>query len=202
MSKEISKFYRDEVVLPAYVQNDLRQKKKINIKRLKDGLVEYNQEKGTDYKICEDRVQGSLVMHTVVQNDGNDYDIDVAIVFEKNNLGELGALATRNMVANALRRKTKQFSAEPEVKTSCVRVKYVDGYHMDFAVYRRYKENESDTEYLYEHAGAEWSVRGIRALEDWFKEEITQKGNGPAPENCTKRRVSPDGTIEAKERGA
>ena len=25
---------------------------------------------------------------------------------------------------------------------------------------------------------------------------------GPAPENCTKRRVSPDGTIEAKERGA
>ena len=27
-------------------------------------------------------------------------------------------------------------------------------------------------------------------------------GSGPAPGNCTKRRVSPDGTIEAKERGA
>lgn len=41
------------------------------------------------------------------------------------------------MVANALKRKTKQFRAEPEVKTSCVRIKYSDGYHIDFAIYRR-----------------------------------------------------------------
>lgn len=34
----------------------------------------------------------------------------------------MGAQVTRNMVANALKRKTKQFRAEPEVKTSCVRV--------------------------------------------------------------------------------
>ncbi len=80
------------------------------------------------------------------------------------------------MVANALRRKTKQFNAEPEVKTSCVRIKYEDGYHVDFAVYRRYKESETDTEYKYEHAGSEWSSRDVRAIEDWFKGEI--EGNG------------------------
>lgn len=173
---KFNKFYRNEVVLSATDQNDLREKKKLNVKRLKDGLDEYNQEKGTDYKICEERVQGSMAMHTVVQNDENDYDIDVAIVFEKSNLDGLDPLQTRNMVANALRRKTKQFSVEPEVKTSCVRVKYADGYHIDFAVYRRYKENESDTEYKYEHAGEQWSERGIRALEDWFKDEIAKKG--------------------------
>ena len=33
-------------------------------------------------------------------------------------------------------------------------------------------------------------------------DQSTEKAHGPAPENCTKRRVSPDGTIEAKERGA
>lgn len=55
-------------------------------------------------------------MHTIVQNDENDYDIDVAIVFEKSNLNGLGAMATRNMVADALKRKTKQFNAEPEIK--------------------------------------------------------------------------------------
>lgn len=176
MSTTFNKFYRKKVVLPATIQNDLRDKKKLNIKRLKDGLLEYNQEKGTDYKISEERVQGSMAMHTIVQNDGKDYDIDVAIVFEKSNLNGLGAMATRNMVADALKKKTKQFNAEPEVKTSCVRIKYEEGYHIDFAVYRRYKENEEDTEYKYEHAGAEWSERGIRALEDWFGNEIKEKG--------------------------
>lgn len=83
LSAEFNKFYRNKVVLPATVQNELREKKKLNIKRLKDGLLEYNQENGTSYKICEDRVQGSMAMHTVVQNDEKDYDIDVAIVFFK-----------------------------------------------------------------------------------------------------------------------
>lgn len=176
MSKEFNKFYRNEVVLPATTQHDLREKKKLNIRRLKEGLKEYNEEKNKSYKICEERVQGSMAMHTIVQNDKNDYDIDVAIVFEKDNLGDLGALATRNMVADALKRKTKQFSVEPEVKTSCVRVKYAEGYHIDFAIYRRYKENETDTEYKYEHAGSEWSERGIKSLENWFDDEIKQKG--------------------------
>lgn len=134
MSTTFNKFYRKKIVLPATIQNDLRDKKKLNIKRLKDGLLEYNQEKGTDYKISEERVQGSMAMHTIVQNDGKDYDIDVAIVFEKSNLIGLGAMATRNMVADALKKKTKQFNAEPEVKTSCVRIKYEEGYHIDFAV--------------------------------------------------------------------
>ena len=38
------------------------------------------------------------------------------------------------------------------------------------------KENETDNEYKYEHAGAEWTERGIRALEDWFGTEINNKG--------------------------
>ena len=45
-------------------------------------------------------------MHTVVQNDEKDYDIDVAIVFEKDNLNVLWSLVTRNMVFNALKIKT------------------------------------------------------------------------------------------------
>lgn len=176
MSQQFNTFYRTEVVLPAVEQNSLREKRRLNIKRLKDGLLEYNKENGTEYKICEDRIQGSMAMSTVVQNDQNDYDIDVAIVFEKSNLGGLGPLAVRNVVANALKKKTKQFSVEPEVKTSCVRIKYAEGYHVDFAVYRRYKNNPTDKEYMYEHAGAEWSQRDIKALEEWFSDEIKDKG--------------------------
>lgn len=93
------------VVLPAKEQNELREKRKLNIKRLKAGLLEFNEEKGKDYKIAEERIQGSMAMHTITQNDKSDYDIDVGVVFESENLEGLGPLATRNMVANALERK-------------------------------------------------------------------------------------------------
>src|SRR5699024_2598595 len=87
-------------------------------------------------------------------------------------------LATRNIMANALERKTKQFAEEPDVKTSCVRLKYKStGYHVDFAVYKRYKEFLWNDEYTYEHAGSEWSVRHIKTLEEWFNDEIKSKGN-------------------------
>ena len=109
-SKEINKFYRTSVVLSEIEQNELRKKRKLNVKRLKEGLLEYNEENKKDYKISEDRIQGSMAMHTIVQNDEGDYDIDVGIVFESSNLNGLGSLASRNMVAGALKRKTKQFA--------------------------------------------------------------------------------------------
>lgn len=177
-SKEFNKFYRTSVVLPEVEQNELREKRKLNVKRLKEGLLEYNEENKKDYKISEDRIQGSMAMHTIVQNDEGDYDIDVGIVFESSNLNGLGPLASRNMVADALKRKTKQFAEEPEVKTSCVRLKYTStGYHVDFALFKREKETVDDKKYTYEHAGAEWSARDVKALEEWFNAQIKEKGD-------------------------
>lgn len=176
-SKEFNTFYRNKVVLPETEQNELREKRKLNVKRLKDGLSEYNEEKKKDYKVSEDRIQGSMAMHTTVQNDQYDYDIDVGIVFESDNLNELGPLATRNMVADALERKTKQFADTPNVKTSCVRLKYAStGYHVDFAVFKRYKEDADKKEYAYEHSGSEWTVRHLTGIEDWFNSVIKEKG--------------------------
>lgn len=177
-SKDFNKFYRTEVVLPATEQSELREKRRLNIKRLREGLLEYNDEKGKDYKVAEERIQGSMAMHTTVQNEKNDYDIDVGIVFESDNLNGMGPLATRNMVADALKRKTKQFAEDPDVKTSCVRLKYAStGYHVDFAIFKRYKEESDDKDYIYEHSGAEWSVRHLKALEEWFNGEIKDKGD-------------------------
>ena len=168
LSSKFNVFYTDHVVLPQDAQTDLHHKKDLNIQRLKDGLKEYNEENRTAYAVVETCVQGSVAMSTVVQNEDHDYDIDVAIVFEKSVLGDKGALATRNLVANALRRKTKQFNAEPEVKTSCVRVKYADGYHIDFAVYRRYYDDWNAC-WVYEHAGSDWTQRELKGLNEWFK---------------------------------
>ena len=106
-------------------------------------------------------------MATIVQNENDDYDIDVAIVFDKEVLGDKGAKATRNMVADALEGRTRQFKTAPEVKTSCVRVKYAEGYHIDFAIYRREYDSLNQC-FIYEHAGSDWSARELRGLNKWF----------------------------------
>ena len=174
-SKEFNKFYNDRVKLSEQEKNVLRDKRDKNIKRLIKGLEKYNNDKNTSYKVAESRTQGSMAMHTIVQNDKKDYDIDVAIVFESEHLGELGAQATRNMIANALKREMSQFSEEPEVKTGCVRVRYTTGYHIDFAIFKRSKKFEWQEEYNYEYAGDIWSARDIKALDDWFIDEIKAK---------------------------
>lgn len=173
LSSKFNTFYDSYVVLSELQQTNLHKKKELNIQRLKDGLKEYNEENKTSYSIKETCVQGSVVMSTVVQNENDNYDIDIAIVFDKSELGNKGAQATRNMVANALKRKTKQFNTEPEVKTSCVRVNYADGYHVDFAIYRRKYDKWNDS-WIYEHAGADWTERELNGLSKWFK---TQNSN-------------------------
>lgn len=172
-SRNFNEFYHTKVILPEKSQNELRKKRKTNIKRLKSGLSEYNSENNTGFRISEERIQGSMAMHTVVQNDENDYDIDVGIVFESDNLDEIGPHAIKNILENALKRKMGQFAVEPLVKTSCVRMEYSNGYHVDFAIFKRskiYLENE----YTYEHAGAKWSTRHIKALEEWFNTETSK----------------------------
>lgn len=176
LSKEFRKFYKDNVVLQSDKQQTLRDKKDLNIKRLQDGLVLYNEENDTSYAMAENRVQGSMAMSTVVQNDENDYDIDVAIVFDKSNIGDMGALVARRMVCKALEKKCGQFKVTPECKTNCVRIQYADGYHVDFAVYRRFKE-DGEKDYTYEHAGGNnWTSRNPAAITKWFQDEVKDKG--------------------------
>lgn len=170
LSSDFKKFYYNEVVLPKEETKNLRNKKKINIQKLEDGLKEYNEENNTSYKIAETLEQGSVAMSTVIQNEKNDYDIDVAIIFDETNLNGLGSTAVKNMVVKALKKKCTGFKTEPEAKTNCVRIVYADNYHIDFAIYRRIKNDEGS--YCYEHAGSKWQPRDPRAINNWFKNEI------------------------------
>ena len=174
LSSDFKKFYYNEVVLPKEETNNLREKKKLNIQRLEDGLKEYNEENGTSYAIAETLEQGSVAMSTVTQNQKNDYDIDIAIVFDDVNLNGLGYRDVKDMVVKALKKKCTGFKTEPQAKTNCVRIVYADNYHIDFAIYRRFKND--DGSYSYEHAGSEWRPRDPRAINNWFKDEIQVHG--------------------------
>ncbi|MED3501855.1 nucleotidyltransferase, partial [Brevibacillus agri] len=159
LSSKFNTFYNDHVVLSRDEQNNLRDKKDLNISRLKSGLQEYNTENETSYSVVEIIEQGSMAMSTITQNDQSEYDIDVAIVFDKDSIPER-TTSVKNIVVDALKRKCKQFKTEPEALTNAVRVEYADGYHVDFAIYRRYK-NEED-EYEYEHCGSQWRLRNLQ----------------------------------------
>jgi hypothetical protein len=161
-------FYNDYVVLSATEQANLREKKDKNIERFEAGLEEYNTEYKTSYKLIDHKVQGSMAMSTIVQNESNEYDIDVAIIFEKDNLPE-GTQATKNMIVNALKRKTKSFRTEPEALTNAIRIEYSSGYHIDFAIYRKSKDAWGYD--VYEHSGSEWRSRDPEAITKWFKEK-------------------------------
>lgn len=175
LSLDFKKFYYNKVVLSKESTKNLREKKKLNIQRLKDGLDEYNAENNTNYKIAETLEQGSVAMSTVTQNEKNDYDIDVAIVFDDTNLNGLGHRAVKNVIVNALKRKCINFKTQPEALSNCVRIVYSDNYHIDFAIYKRIKND--DDSYKYEHAGAEkWNSRNPRAINNWFKGEIKTHG--------------------------
>ncbi|MEC5231981.1 nucleotidyltransferase [Bacillus licheniformis] len=163
-----NEFYESEVRLSEEEISELRRKKRLNLDRLKDGLKEYNEENETDYKLVDDIEQGSVAMRTVIQLEENEYDIDVAIVFDKDNIPE-GTQKVKAIIEDALQRKCTQFKAAPEAKTNAVRIDYASGYHIDFAIYRR--EENFLGGFKYEHCGSEWRERDPRAINEWFKEE-------------------------------
>lgn len=171
LSKEFDDFYTNCTILPQETKNDLREKKKLNLDRLNSGLKEYNSENDTEYIVADTKEQGSVAMSTVTQNDSSDYDIDVAIIFEEDNLGaDTGAIKVKKVVANALKKKCENFKTEPTAHTNCVRIEYADGYHIDFAIYKRV----GDT---YFHAGSSWQERNPMAINEWFKEAVKNKGD-------------------------
>ena len=174
LSSEMENFYNEEVVLSGETQTDLHKKRKLNVDRLNAGLKEYNEENKTSYKVAYTVTQGSIAMHTAVQNDKFDYDIDVAIIFDKDNIDNLGTQAIKTIVVDALKRKCTGFSVAPEAKTNCVRIVYSTGYHVDFAIYRRIKQYDGSFEY--EHAGSYWRSRDPKAITNWFKDEVKAKG--------------------------
>lgn len=175
-SLEFEKFIKERIVLPFEDQQKLRKNKDTNIQRLKNGLSIYNHDHKTDYMFSEIFVQGSMSMSTVIQNDANDYDIDVAIVFDEETINGLSAYQARKMVLDALSYKTGQFKNDPELKTNCVRISYADGYHIDFAVYRKIKKPFSN-DYQYQHSGGfNWTDRDPKAITAWFQSAVKQKG--------------------------
>lgn len=166
MHSELNEFYDKHVRLKDEISR-LRELRDTNLSRLSEGLKALN--KPDFIKSLE---QGSIAMHTANKAPDNDYDIDLAIIFEKDDL-PASPLEARKRVAAAINEKASGFSKEPEARTNAVTVWYADGYHVDLAIYRR-QEDFWGNEIL-EHAGPEWTKRDPKAITNWFIKEVKEQ---------------------------
>ncbi|GAB4205927.1 MAG: hypothetical protein OHK0022_32490 [Roseiflexaceae bacterium] len=191
MHEDMATFHRDHVRLQQTKRDELREHRETNLQRLRDGLKKMGKADNKNYPPpLRSRDQGSYSMHTMNQRPDNDYDIDVAIIFRKDDLPATPKEA-REHIEHAFATANGNFSDPPKARTNAVTVWYADGYHIDFAVYREITDENGET--VTEHAGAEWKVRNPVEISDWFQNEVDtqspQRANGASVKDKQMRRV-------------
>lgn len=173
-SKDVRAYHDKQVVLAQADQSAMRSRRDANRRRLEKGLAKAERAAPDEFV-----KQGSYAMKTMLQHPDNDYDVDDGVYFLKEDLvgsrgGEMSAYDARWMVRDAVDDSSANFKDPPEVRPNCVRIYYVQGYHVDMPVYRRV---EVDGEVRYELASsAGWCRSDARDVTKWFEDALAATG--------------------------
>ena len=181
LSSDLKAFYDTYVRLGTERRKQLGEYRDLNIARLNGGLDDLAAETGrARLHPYATKNQGGYAMHTLNQDpDGdNGYDIDVALLFGKDDLPD-DPLRTRQRVRDALAKRCTNFTQEPEARTNAVTVWYAEGYHVDFAIYRTYTDAYGRERI--EHASTEWKRRDPMEVNDWFTAAVAEKSPKAIP---------------------
>ncbi len=170
-SSEITGFYKKHVRLTKAQVDKLAEYRETNKTRVENGL------KKTEQPLPDRHInQGSYAMRTINQHPENDYDIDVGVVFKKDDLkgsqgADKSALDARKMVCDAI--QDGRFKKAPEVRHNCVRVYYDEGHHVDMPIYRENQDQNGKT--LIELASVDWKESDPAAVTQWFNQAVIDK---------------------------
>lgn len=164
---EMFAFYDQHVRLDRATQGRLTTYRDTNIERLEEGLTDLGY--ATPIRTCG---QGSHAMHTMVQHEENDYDIDTAVIFARADI-PASPLKARQRVLEGIKQAEVNFKREPEARTNAVTIWYADGHHIDLAVYRCSEDDFGNA--VIEHAGVEWTRRNPTEITDWFISEVAKQ---------------------------
>ncbi|MHB8624606.1 MAG: cyclic GMP-AMP synthase DncV-like nucleotidyltransferase [Aggregatilineales bacterium] len=185
LHSELYAFYDKHVRLSRDQQISLAKYRDTNIDRLNQGLDELAYERPA--RTCS---QGSYAMITMVQHPENDYDIDTALIFDKDVLPDNPEKA-RERVLEAIKKGAGNFKYPPEARQNAVTVWYMEGHHIDLPVFRQYTDLMGSE--IIEHAGQCWTRRDPSEITDWFKTEVDSKSprkeSGATVEDAQMRRI-------------
>ncbi len=171
LSSQVLSFYNKSIVLSRDEQNKLKGYRDTNLDRLKAKL-----EKENNPLPIETMSQGSYDMDTIIQNNNNNYDLDIGVVFHPEDLedkfgDEYTPKEVKTMVCDAVYHQS--FTRAPKVKDNCVRVYYNEGYHVDMPCYRLVTDGGNSR---YELAAVEsWIESDPRAVTKWFCDAVIEK---------------------------
>lgn len=166
-NKHIKVFHDKHVSLSETQRSQMRNRRNSCETRVKNGLSKNEQPSPLEFV-----AQGSYAMHTMVQSDSNDYDIDDGIVFDKSDLvnsqgGDISALNVRKMICDAVSDDT--FKKPPTVLKNCVRIYYNDGSHIDMPAYRKLEGG------TLELASSDWKGSSPSEVTAWFNSAVIDK---------------------------
>ena len=166
MSAELRQFHDTHVKLDDEAVKRLAEVRDLNLQRIRDGLAD---EGRPLFKATRD--QGGFAMKSVINDPDEEskHDIDVAVIFDADDL-PAGALQARQRVRDALIKRGSAFYEDPEARTNAVTVTYSDGYHVDFAIYRRTAGALGG--FTYEHASTDWMPRHPAEVTLWFNDAV------------------------------
>ena len=166
-NSDLRKFHNEKITLNEKQREEMRSRRKSNRERLEKGL-QANDDPALNFHLS----QGSYAMHTMVQDDSCDYDIDDGAVFLKEDLvgsqgAEKSALSARKMVCSSI--DDGSFDTPPAVLKNCVRVQYAKGYHVDIPVYRMLADN------TLELASSDWKASCPSEITEWYNNSVIEK---------------------------
>ena len=105
--------------------------------------------------------QGSLAMWTIIEPNGDDYDVDDGTYILQEELPNVSIQTLHRWVVEAAWEHT---SLEPQDRGPCVRIFFKAGYHVDLVTYHK---REGDTPKL-AHKARGWMTSDPKAFLDWF----------------------------------
>ena len=177
-AKDVRAYHNRDVTLPESEQEKMRDRRNTNRTRLRNGLDKAGKSAPSEFV-----KQGSYAMKTMIQDPGNDYDIDDGVYFREEDLvGERGAemmsLQARQMVRDAV--DDGKLKHAPEVRSNCVRVLYDAGYHVDLPVYREVVTPTALSEAVHYElaAGSGWKRSDARDVSGWYEDERAKSADG------------------------
>lgn len=192
LHKELNEFFGTHVRLGKDAKNELARFRDNSLGRLKTGLDKLGEKRNRTYAYpAETKNQGGYAMDTLNQARNNDYDIDVALIFEKNEIAD-AAKGARERIRDAFIETGGQFKETPTASKNAVTVWYSTGQHLDFAIYRKNVDEYGND--IIEHAsGNDWKKRDPDAVTDWFRERVLtlspKQENGATVEDKQLRRI-------------
>ncbi len=163
-------YHGQRVTLSTSDRDTMRERRNTGRTRLTNGLVSDGHPLP-----CEQETQGSYAMHTMHQDENNDYDIDDGAYFREEDLRDgnqaLAPEEARQRIATAL--TDQRFNRTAEVKNNCVRQYYSEGFHIDIPVYRTIvtgtEEHPAQRHEL--ASGSDWTESDARGVTFWYRNQ-------------------------------